>query len=412
MDNEWTINRGGKQENHIQQRIKGMETRIDNPCCALLCLLLRYRQQLKKGHTMATINKYTDAKGKTTYRVRVRLKGHPVQTATFSGLTKAKKWVQQTETEIREGRYFNKMEAHRHTLAELIDLYLLRELPKKKQSTQTAQRVQLAWWKDEIGALTLAAVDSACIADCRDKLTDEGRTPATANRYMAVLSHCLTHAKREKKWITSNPCLDVKKGTESKGRTRFLSNDEKDQDGKIIVKGERTRLLEACKASTCSLLYPAVLLAMSTGMRRGEQMGLTWRHVDLQTGRIILEDTKNGDTRVAIATGPALDELRKMGKVRRLDCDLVFPGQRKTPIILTKPWYEALKAAEIEDFRWHDLRHSFASELAMSGATLAEIAEAMGHKTLAMVKRYSHLTEGHISKVVERMTSRVFGGEA
>jgi len=77
---------------------------------------------------------------------------------------------------------------------------------------------------------------------------------------------------------------------------------------------------------------------------------------------------------------------------------------------LRTPWENALKAAEITDFRWHDLRHSFASELAMSGATLAEIAEAMGHKTLAMVKRYSHLTEGHISKVVERMTTKVFGG--
>jgi len=179
----------------------------------------------------------------------------------------------------------------------------------------------------------------------------------------------------------------------------------------VIVEGERTRLLKACKASSCKMLYPAALLAMSTGMRRGEQFSLTWQQVDSKTGRIIIEDTKNDERRTVVATGPALAELKKLAKVRRIDCNLVFPGQRETPVILTKPWYAVLKAADIEDFRWHDLRHSFASELAMSGATLAEIAEAMGHKTLSMVKRYSHLTEGHISKVVERMTARVFGGE-
>ena len=69
---------------------------------------------------------------------------------------------------------------------------------------------------------------------------------------------------------------------------------------------------------------------------------------------------------------------------------------------------QSMGEAELGDFKWHDLRHTFASELAMSGATLAELAEAMGHKTLAMVKRYAHLTEGHTNKVVDRMTSRLF----
>jgi integrase len=147
-------------------------------------------------------------------------------------------------------------------------------------------------------------------------------------------------------------------------------------------------------------------------LRRGELFGLRWQNVNLTNGRIILEDTKNSETRVAIASGPALVELRELAKVRRIDSDLIFPSKRIStgkPIVLERPFREALKAAEIEDFRWHDLRHSFASELAMSGATLAELAEAMGHKTLDMVKRYAHLTEGHISSVVERMTARVFG---
>jgi len=350
---------------------------------------------------MAAINKHTDAKGQTAYRVRVRLKGHPVQSATFKRLTDAKQWAQQTEAAIREGRYFNKMEAQRHTMAELIDRYLVRVLPEKKPGTQPTQRQQLAWWKVQIGSLTMALVTPTVIADCRDKLLDTGRSPGTTNRYLAVMSHACTFAVKELHWIDSNPCMKVTNPKEPRGRVRFLSDEE------------RARLLDACKQSSCKVLYPAALLAMSTGMRRGEQFGLHWQDVNLTNGRIILHDTKNNERRVAIASGPALDELRKLAKVRRIDTDLVFPGKIKgKPIVLDRSWHEALKVAEIADFRWHDLRHCFASELAMSGATLAELAEAMGHKTLDMVKRYSHLTEGHISKVVERMTARVFGGEA
>lgn len=348
---------------------------------------------------MATINKHVDMEGKTTYRVRVRMKGHPMQTATFKRLTDAKKWGGATEEAIREGRYFNKVEAKKRTLNELIDRYVERVLPEKKESTKRTQKNQLDWWRDQLGVKTLSAVDASAIADCRDELIANGRTPSTANRYMAVLSHCLAYAKSDLQWIEQNPCLDVRKGKESRGVVRFLSSDE------------RTRLLTACKESSNKLLYPAVLLALSTGMRRSEQMTLTWKQIDLASGRITLTDTKNGETRVTVATGPALTELKALAKVRKINCDLVFPGQRNTPIILSKPWYAALNAAEIEDFRWHDLRHSFASELAMNGATLAEIAECMGHKTLSMVKRYAHLTEGHISSVIERMTTRVFGGD-
>ena len=358
---------------------------------------------------MASINKQIDSNGQTSYRVRVRLKGHPIQSATFKRLTDAKKWASKTETDIREGRYFPKREAQKKTVSELITQYKSTILPHKALSTQKAQRFHFEWWNNEIGSLTLAALKSARIAECRDKLVSGGLQPATANRYMAALSHALSWAVKEKGWIDTNVCLNVTKGKESRGVVRFLSNDEINDRGEVVVEGERTRLLNACKASRCPLLYPAVLLSMSTGMRIGEQMTLTWKDVDLGTGRIILNKTKNKERRTAVATGPALDELKKLAKVRRIDSDLLFPGKKGTPITLSKPWTKAREDAEVESFRWHDLRHSFASELAMSGATLSEISEAMGHKTLAMVKRYSHLTEGHISSVVERMTSRVFG---
>jgi len=350
---------------------------------------------------MAAINKRMDAKGKTTYRVRVRLKGHPTVSATFDRLSDAKAWARVTDADIRAGRYMDKKESQTRTLSELLDVYEKRQLSAKAEKTIVSQHQQLKWWRAELGSLTLAKITPALINDCMNKLADGGSAPSTVNRYLAPLSHAFTYAVKDLSWMDDNPMRKVTKPKEPRGRVRFLSSDE------------RTRLLEACKTSSNALLYPAVLLAVSTGMRRGEQFGLTWRTVDTQTGRIILEDTKNGERRTAIATGIALDELRKLAKVRRLDNAHVFPGNVKGQSIdLRSPWKKALIAAEIEDFRWHDLRHSFASELAMSGATLAEIAEAMGHKTLAMVKRYSHLTEGHISKVVERMTARVFGGEA
>ena len=115
-----------------------------------------------------------------------------------------------------------------------------------------------------------------------------------------------------------------------------------------------------------------------------------------------------------VLIGPFSSESKAWGNrlaasCREASCStkkLRHANPRGRAIFPRKPWEEALSAAEIEDFRFHDLRHSAASYLAMSGATLAEIAEVLGHKTLAMVKRYSHLTEQHTSKVVARMNER------
>ncbi len=102
--------------------------------------------------------------------------------------------------------------------------------------------------------------------------------------------------------------------------------------------------------------------------------------------------------------------MKARAKVRRIDTDLVFPGKTnpRKPIDLRAPWEKALEVAEVEDFKWHDLRHSAASYLAMNGATLAEIAGVLGHRTLQMVKRYSHLSEQHTSQVVARMNAAIF----
>ena len=124
-----------------------------------------------------------------------------------------------------------------------------------------------------------------------------------------------------------------------------------------------------------------------------------------------MHKTKNGERRRVALVGHALELLIEHNKVRRLDTDLLFPGKNPTkPIDLRKPFETAVNKAEITDFKWHDLRHCTASYLAMNGASLAEIAEVLGHKTLQMVKRYAHLSEAHTTGVVGRLNDRIFGG--
>ncbi len=354
---------------------------------------------------MASIEKRTTDTGETSYRVKIRLKGYPTQTATFKRLTDAKKWTQDTESAIREGRHFKTTEAKKHTLADLVDRYIKDVLPTKpKQARQ--QKQQLEWWKDKMGAYLLSDVTPSMIGQYRDELasgeTYRGtqRSPATVVRYMAALSIAFTEAVKEWGWLEDSPMRKVKKPTESRGRVRFLDDDE------------RAKLLKACKESSNAWLYPCVILALSTGMRLNELMGLKWQDVNLKDSFLILHETKNGDRRRVPLAGHGLELLQEHAKVRRLDTNLLFPGtiHKDKPIDLRKPFETALKAAEITDFHWHDLRHCTASYLAMNGASLAEIAEVLGHKTLSMVKRYAHLSDGHVSNVVASMNEKIFGG--
>lgn len=361
---------------------------------------------LSGGSAMASIRKRTRSDGATTYRVDVRLKGFPAQRATFARLTDAKRWATQTEAAIREGRHFKTTEAKSHTFSDMANRYIDNVLPTKPKQ-QAAQTQQLKWWMKQFGDYLLADVTPALIAESRDKLRKEitplgtVKKPSTVIRYMAVLSHCFNVAINEWSWLEHNPMRKVTKPREPKGRVRFLSEDE------------RTRLLEACKQSDSPYLYIVVVIALSTGMRKAEIMGMSWPDLDLIEGKVTLYQTKNGEIRTAPITGLALTLLKEHSKVRLIGTNLLFPGKvnQLTPIDLRTPWETALKKAEIDDFKFHDLRHSAASYLAMNGATLAELAEILGHKTLQMVKRYAHFSEAHTAGVVERMNKKIFESE-
>jgi len=353
---------------------------------------------------MATIRKRTTKTGTDRYQAIVRMKGCPPQTATFNTEKKAQTWAKRTEVAIEDGKHFRTAEAKNHTFGEMIDRYLKHVMPRKSERQQGLQTFQLNWWKSQVGRYTLADVTTPMLAEKRDDLAnqlvsgdEEGgkrRSNASVNRYLAALSHVYSVAEREWGWVYDSPIKRVNRLKEPRGRVRFLSDEE------------RKKLVGECEKSKEPLLHSLVVVALSTGARQGELLGLRWENVDFDHGVIRLLETKNEERRSVPIAGLAREALEKLSKVRRIGDDRVFP--------LTSDqlrWYfnSALRKVEIDDFRFHDLRHSAASYLAMNGATLAEIAEILGHKTLEMVKRYAHLTEQHTSRVVERMNKQIFG---
>ena len=358
---------------------------------------------------MATIQERSGKNGKIKYRALVRMHGYPDQSATFDRKTDAKLWAQKTETDLQAGRVTHVHEARRRDAVEMIDRYIADVLPHKRQSCVGQTKTELNWWRNELRGLKIADVTPSVISARRDKLArtvnSRGRiyAPASVNRHLAALSSVFTVAVREWGWAESSPVAKVSKLREPRGRVRFLSD------------AERERLLQACRGSSNRFLYPVVVLALSTGMRYGEIMRLTWSSVDLDNANVVLHQTKNGDRRTVPLTGHALEVVQKLHLEKAEDSVMLFPSTKPSKRLLkhieiARSWCKAVAEAELEDFRFHDLRHSAASYLAMSGATLAELSAVLGHKTLQMVKRYAHLTENHTRQIVERMNKSIFSG--
>ena len=312
---------------------------------------------------------------------------------------------------MREGHHSTATEPGQRTLADLIDRYVREVLPGKEPWAQADQTRQLAWWRAELGAHPLSSLTHFIINDTvRDKLkvgnTSRGkvRTPATVNRYLAALSVVYSAAVKEWGWADANPVLNVKKPKELLGKPRYLLCEPPND--------ELGRLLRACQDSDSPDLYCAVVLSLCTGGRWSEIMGLRWSQVSFTRRSIILEDTKNGESRALPLEAPAFDLMRERAKDRhaRMDTDLVFPAHHTAqPILLRKPFATALRRAGIENFRWHDLRHTAASYMAQKGKSLLAIKDFLGHKTLDMVLRYAHLSPSSNQEAVKDMNAHFFG---
>jgi integrase len=204
---------------------------------------------------------------------------------------------------------------------------------------------------------------------------------STVNRELGQLKSVFSKAVEWKK-LTENPAKEVKLFKGSVKRLRYLMPEEVQ------------RLIESCP----EYLKPIVIVAVHTGMRRGEILGLRWNRVDLEKGKISLTDTKNSEDRVVFMNETVKATLDGLGRREGLIFDVGVN-------LMKKDYDEALEKAGIEDFTFHDLRHTFASNLAMAGVDLNDIRELLGHKNIAMTLRYAHLSPAHKSRAVTILDS-------
>lgn len=348
---------------------------------------------------MATITKRTGKKG-TSYTARIRIKGHPEVTKTFRRKTDATEWLESTQSAIRDARDFPERLRSRRTVGEVIEKYLSEGFEDKPGSVEHQGR-QLKWWLKRIGEVLLKNLTPEIICDNRTVLkkeqTNRGRprTNSTVNRYMSALSSALTAAVSEWHWLEKNPIYQIPQLTENCGRNRFLNGEE------------LLRLIKACSESANKLLLPLFLLAVATGVRRSEALRLRWTDIDPDRKTAYIAKSKNGEPRTVPLDGPVWEAISILRSNRQADSDLLFPGKNPIkPMDFRTAWDYALKRAGVTNFRWHDNRHTTGSYLAMSGATLAEIADILGQKTIAVAKRYSHHYVEHKRKKVKAMNRK------
>jgi len=225
------------------------------------------------------------------------------------------------------------------------------------------------------------AASNAFTTDGSGRKSNKPRSSNTVIRYKAVLSVMFKYAVRED-YLKENPADNIYVQATPNKIERYLSDDE------------RIKLLAECKKSTWDKMHLLVLLAITTGMRKSELMGLRWTDVDFEKGLAMLTDTKNGESRNNPIPEVTLNELRIF---RQIGNGLIFnsPTRPERPFEFRKQWTGALDRAGIGSFRFHDLRHSAASYLVMAGATLYETAQVLGHKSTQTTERYAHLSTGH-----------------
>jgi integrase len=213
--------------------------------------------------------------------------------------------------------------------------------------------------------------------------------PASINKITAILKHMFTKAY-DWEMITDNTLRKIRKVKSVKGenkRLRYLSLDE------------CQTLINACDPH----LKPIVITALNTGMRKGEILNLKWNNVDLRHGFILLDITKNGERREIPINDTLKDVLQ--GITRRLDISYVFYDNTtgKPFQDVKRSFNTACRRAGIKDFHFHDLRHTFASQLVMAGVDLTTVKELLGHKTLTMTLRYAHLAPSHKVAAMQKL---------
>lgn len=317
---------------------------------------------------MATITK----RG-SNYHVRIRHKGYPTQSKTFTTRPDARAWASSVEGEMLRGVFVSRVESERTTLQQALDRYALEVTPNKKGAARELQRIRL--WKDHpLSYRALASIRGADMAKYRNERAAQGVSGNTIRLDLALVSHVYEVARKE--WgmeCLVNPVKAIRRPKLAKGRERRLHV------------GEEEALLGYCDRKGNYALRAAIKLALETAMRRGELLRLRWKDIDLNRRIATLDDSKNGESRQVPLSGLALEALRTLprridGKVLGLHCDA-----------LSHAFCDACKALGLHDLRFHDLRHEATTRLFERGLNTMQVAAITGHKTLQMLKRYTHL---------------------
>jgi integrase len=333
---------------------------------------------------MGTVQKRDDNQGTTTWQARVRRKGYPAVSRTFSSEKDAQQWVTEREAEMSRGVFVDTSKAREHTLADVIGMYVEKETPKKKGKDSEDWRLK-AMARDRMAQYAVAHLTPAVIANYRDRRLsgmDSGRpvTGSTVNRELNLLHHVLEIARKD--WgigTVTNPVSDVRRPKSSPPRDRRLEP------------AEELALLAAASEARSWYLRPVVELAIETAMRQSEIVGLVWEQINLEDQVAYLKSgsTKNDEQRGVPLSKRAVEILRGLPSYAERKGP-VFPGV--TAEAVKRAFIRLKKRIGLDDFTFHDTRHEATSRLVEKDVfSETEIMSITGHKTSAMMRRYTHL---------------------
>ena len=270
------------------------------------------------------------------------------------------------------------------TLREFWTKYLPYARTNKRPNTVRCNVLSFSNLVRFLGDVRLDAITPYAVEEFKASRLVADVTPASTNRDLALLKNLFTVAIL---WgfIDRNPVHDVKLLREPPPRTRYLAPAELD------------RLLFAAPRH----LVPIIKIAVYTGMRVGEILGITWADVAPDGGSVRLLRTKNGEARLAYLSTSARDVIAEARARKNGPYVFHFRGRRIGSI--KTAWRKTVRLAGIDDFRFHDLRHTFASHMVMRGADIQTVQTLLGHKSITMTTKYSHLSAGHLREAVEKV---------
>jgi integrase len=292
----------------------------------------------------------------------------------------AKRILDKVKGEIAEGKWFDKLPGEDRTFKEMMEKYMEEHSEPKKASAER-DRASLLHLSPYFGDYAVAEITPKMISEYKSKRRQEGASPGTINRELAVMKHAFNLALKEWGWVTDNPVMKVSMEKESPPRDRWLTYDEEE---KLLSASPRW-------------LKEIAIFAVETGCRREEILSLQWKDVDLFGKVATIFGKKTGERRTIPLSQRVFEVLKQREKVRMkvrsMTEDLVFthPAGRRVNIN-TFRWAfdEALKKAKIKGLRFHDLRHTFASRLAQNGIDPYTTQKLMGHASFATTQRYAH----------------------